>query len=79
MIKAFGGKQKLKGARNYCEVSVLDQTTCTHTGAPQPPGTGQPLSMACVFILAMHVGLGLQSSGLHVLFRTQPLSLVAAF
>lgn len=40
MIKAFnGGKSKLKGARNYCEVSVLDHTTCSHTGAPQPPGT----------------------------------------
>lgn len=38
MIKAFDQKKKLKGARNYCEVTVLDQTTDASTGAPQPAG-----------------------------------------
>lgn len=38
MIRSFGAKGKLKGARNYCEVSQINHTTCTNTGAPQPPG-----------------------------------------
>lgn len=38
MIRAFGERKKLKGARNYCEVTVLDHTTDAATGAPQPPG-----------------------------------------
>jgi hypothetical protein len=38
MLRTFGPKGKLKGARNYCEVAVMDVTTCSNTGAPQPPG-----------------------------------------
>lgn len=38
MIRAFPGRKKLKGARNYCEVGVLGPHVDEATGAPQPPG-----------------------------------------
>lgn len=68
MLRTFGPKGKLKGARNYCEVSVMDATTCSNTGAPQPPG-------GLAFTLRVEVGPPGRPTGIETFTQVAPVLL----
>lgn len=67
MIKAFPNKQKLRGARNYCEVMQVDTPMSDPvTGAQQPPG-------ALMFTLRFEKGAPGRPEGVEAFYHVAPL------
>jgi len=68
MIRAFPNRYKLKGARNYCEVTVLGDHIDEATGAPQPPG-------GLSFTLRMEAGTPGKPTGIDTVTQVAPVLL----